>query len=266
MGQGGKRRKGPKSTGNHGVGRLASIRAGRGWPTWLRAPGPAPFGNREGLSGMGDCCGGTTQRGGQLGGVELLEMVARAEQFAGNGAWGPWPPSYRESAWRRRIRPWRFRASLTATPPSRDNRTDTSLPKVFTRKSNSMDGIGTAVVGAGFIGPVHVEALRRLGVPITRHSGCDAGRIAVGPADPRAAQGLRQPRRGAGRPGGPGRPPGRAQRAALRVGQAGAGGRQARDVREAAGHELARSRPSWSSWPRASGWPPACATTSASIR
>ena len=30
-----------------------------------------------------------------------------------------------------------------------------------------MYGIGTAVVGAGFIGPVHVEALRRLGVGVT---------------------------------------------------------------------------------------------------
>lgn len=33
--------------------------------------------------------------------------------------------------------------------------------------------IGVAVVGAGFIGPVHVEALRRLGLPIRGILGCD---------------------------------------------------------------------------------------------
>jgi predicted dehydrogenase len=37
-----------------------------------------------------------------------------------------------------------------------------------------MQNIRTAVVGAGFIGPVHVEALRRLGVTITGILGCDA--------------------------------------------------------------------------------------------
>jgi predicted dehydrogenase len=33
--------------------------------------------------------------------------------------------------------------------------------------------IGVAVVGAGFIGPVHVEALRRLGLPVRGILGCD---------------------------------------------------------------------------------------------
>lgn len=33
---------------------------------------------------------------------------------------------------------------------------------------------GVAVVGAGFIGPVHVEALRRLGLPVRGILGCDA--------------------------------------------------------------------------------------------
>jgi predicted dehydrogenase len=37
-----------------------------------------------------------------------------------------------------------------------------------------MTDIGVAVVGAGFIGPVHVEALRRLGLPIRGILGCDA--------------------------------------------------------------------------------------------
>jgi predicted dehydrogenase len=36
-----------------------------------------------------------------------------------------------------------------------------------------MFDIGVAVVGAGFIGPVHVEALRRLGLPIRGILGCD---------------------------------------------------------------------------------------------
>lgn len=36
-----------------------------------------------------------------------------------------------------------------------------------------MHDIGVAVVGAGFIGPVHVEALRRLGLRITGILGCD---------------------------------------------------------------------------------------------
>ena len=37
----------------------------------------------------------------------------------------------------------------------------------------SVHEIGVAVVGAGFIGPVHVEALRRLGIPIRGILGCD---------------------------------------------------------------------------------------------
>ena len=36
-----------------------------------------------------------------------------------------------------------------------------------------MTDIGVAVVGAGFIGPVHVEALRRLGLTVTGILGCD---------------------------------------------------------------------------------------------
>ncbi len=37
----------------------------------------------------------------------------------------------------------------------------------------SYSSIGAAVVGAGFIGPVHLEALRRLGVNVTGILGCD---------------------------------------------------------------------------------------------
>lgn len=36
-----------------------------------------------------------------------------------------------------------------------------------------MNQIGAAVIGAGFIGPVHVEGLRRLGIPIRGILGCD---------------------------------------------------------------------------------------------
>jgi predicted dehydrogenase len=36
-----------------------------------------------------------------------------------------------------------------------------------------MHDIGVAVIGAGFIGPVHVEALRRLGLPVRGILGCD---------------------------------------------------------------------------------------------
>jgi predicted dehydrogenase len=41
-----------------------------------------------------------------------------------------------------------------------------------------MYDIGVAVVGAGFIGPVHVEALRRLGLPVRGILGCDAAESA----------------------------------------------------------------------------------------
>jgi predicted dehydrogenase len=40
-------------------------------------------------------------------------------------------------------------------------------------ETEAMYDIGVAVVGAGFIGPVHVEALRRLGVRVTGILGCD---------------------------------------------------------------------------------------------
>ncbi len=36
-----------------------------------------------------------------------------------------------------------------------------------------MNQLKAAVVGAGFIGPVHVEALRRLGITVTGILGCD---------------------------------------------------------------------------------------------
>jgi len=39
--------------------------------------------------------------------------------------------------------------------------------------TRAMESIGVAVVGAGFIGPVHVEALRRLGIAVRGILGCD---------------------------------------------------------------------------------------------
>lgn len=46
-------------------------------------------------------------------------------------------------------------------------------------KSRAFHEIGAAVVGAGFIGPVHVEALRRLGVRVTGILGSDAAKSAA---------------------------------------------------------------------------------------
>ena len=47
---------------------------------------------------------------------------------------------------------------------------------------------GVAVVGAGFIGPVHVEGLRRLGIPVNGILGLDArrGRAAAARSGSRA--------------------------------------------------------------------------------
>jgi predicted dehydrogenase len=52
----------------------------------------------------------------------------------------------------------------------------TSIGQFDTRdewENMRMFDIGVAVVGAGFIGPVHVEALRRLGLPVRGILGCD---------------------------------------------------------------------------------------------
>ena len=45
-----------------------------------------------------------------------------------------------------------------------------------------MSAIRVAVVGAGFIGPVHVEALRRLGIDVAGVLGCDAEESESAPA------------------------------------------------------------------------------------
>ncbi|HVR75549.1 MAG TPA: Gfo/Idh/MocA family oxidoreductase [Planctomycetota bacterium] len=46
-------------------------------------------------------------------------------------------------------------------------------------KQRAFHEIGAAVVGAGFIGPVHVEALRRLGIRVTGILGSDAAKSAA---------------------------------------------------------------------------------------
>jgi predicted dehydrogenase len=56
------------------------------------------------------------------------------------------------------------------------------------KENAGMFDIGVAVVGAGFIGPVHVEALRRLGLPVRGILGCDQAE------SQRAAQSLGLPK------------------------------------------------------------------------
>ncbi len=96
-----------------------------------------------------------------------------------------------------------------------------------------------ALIGGGFIGPVHAEALRRIGVPVHRRARADPG---TGPA--RRPSGS-APRRFTStidellsRPGGRLGPHRLAEPGPLRAGQAGPGGRQARPLREAAGRHL----------------------------
>ena len=98
--------------------------------------------------------------------------------------------------------------------------------------------IKAAVVGTGFIGVVHVEALRRLGVEVTGIVGSSPERAAEKARAAGAAGAVPELRGDARRPRGRRRPPHHAQPPALRAGARRARGRQARRVREAAGHEL----------------------------
>ncbi len=102
--------------------------------------------------------------------------------------------------------------------------------------------IKAAVVGTGFIGVVHVEALRRLGIEVTGIVGSTPERARREGAHRGAARSLSELRGDARRPGGRRRPPHDAEPPALRAGQGGAGGRQARRVREAA-RRWTRPRP-----------------------
>ena len=119
----------------------------------------------------------------------------------------------------------------------------------MTRRSD----IGTAVIGSGFIGTVHIEALRRIGVNVT---GCSAPRataraaraeqVDVGRAYALLDELLDDDRVDVVHVTSP-------QRAPLPAGQGDPRGGPARRVREAAGDDRATSRPSSSAWPRASG-------------
>ncbi len=102
--------------------------------------------------------------------------------------------------------------------------------------------IGAAVIGSGFIGTVHVEALRRLGVTVHGILGSSPDRAddASRPAG-RGAR-IRQPRRAAGRPTRRRGPRDLAQPAALPPGQGHPGGGSTRRVREAPRRHLRRVR------------------------
>ena len=130
-----------------------------------------------------------------------------------------------------------------------------------------MARIGVAVVGAGFMGGVHAEALRRAGcevVGVLGVSDAESTKFASAIGAPKAYRSLKELLDDPAVAVGPHR---HAEQAALRDGEGRARGGQARAVREAAGHDARRRRPS--SWP----WPastrsrrPASTTTSASIR
>ena len=116
-------------------------------------------------------------------------------------------------------------------PPSNDPMTPTS-PLVSPR---------AGVIGTGFIGPVHVEALRRLGVTVTAI--CDvadlgakaAARLAIPQAFADYRELLACPDGGRG-------PHHHAEPVPLRDVAGRAAGGQTRRLREAAGHEHARDR------------------------
>ena len=126
--------------------------------------------------------------------------------------------------------------------------------------------VGAAVIGTGFIGTVHVEALRRIGVEVRGVLGSTPERGAAR-ADalgvPRAYDSLDDL---LADPDRRGRPCHLAQRPARLADEGDPGRRAARRLREAAGDDRGRARPSWSRWrrPAASSTPPT--STSATTR
>ena len=114
--------------------------------------------------------------------------------------------------------------------------------------------IGAAVIGTGFIGTVHVEALRRIGVAGPRRARQHAGT--------RCRTGARARRRAAptpslddllADPGGRRRPRHLAERPPRAAGEGDPRRRQARRLREAAGDDRGRVGASSSSWRRPAG-------------
>ena len=98
------------------------------------------------------------------------------------------------------------------------------------------------MIGSGFIGTVHIEALRRIGVKVQGLLGSSPERGQERAARLGVAAGLRQPRRPAQRSSGRGRPRHLAQPPAPPAGQADPRRRPARGLREAAGDDLGESR------------------------
>ena len=103
-----------------------------------------------------------------------------------------------------------------------------------------MNDMGVAVVGAGFIGPVHVEGLRRAGVVVRGILGIsdqESTQAAASLGIPRAYKSFDEVLADFDRPGRTHRHP---KSPALRPVEACPGGGQARHVRKAPGHELPR--------------------------
>ena len=102
--------------------------------------------------------------------------------------------------------------------------------------------IGAAVIGTGFIGTVHVEALRRIGVHVTRRAR-EHARAGRGPGRrPRRAARLPVPRGPAGRSRRRRRPRDLAEPPPRPADPGDPGGRPARRLREAAGADRRRVR------------------------
>ena len=103
------------------------------------------------------------------------------------------------------------------------------------------DAPGAAIIGGGFIGPVHVEALRRIGVEVVGLLGSSPERLGRGPpaGDPSR---LPRPRRGPGRRARGRRPRRLAQFEPLRAGSPDPRIGPARRLREAAGQHVGRDR------------------------
>ena len=110
-----------------------------------------------------------------------------------------------------------------------------------------------AVVGTGFIGVVHVDALRRLGVEVAGVVGSSPERARAKSGAGPAARAVRELRGDARRRSRRRRPSDDAEPAAPRAGAGGAGGRQARRLREAARDRLGASPRSSSSSRERSG-------------
>ena len=100
--------------------------------------------------------------------------------------------------------------------------------------------IGAAVIGSGFIGTVHIENLRRLGVEVRGVLGCDPERGEQAARAPRPAAGVPLAGGAAGGPRGRRRPRHLAQPVPLPAGQGDPRCRPARHLREAAGRDLRR--------------------------